>query len=651
MAFCKVIPSAVALLTFQCVLVSLASEARMLNSPGKQVTATVAIDSQGRLTFSVTRVGHAVLEPSALGITVEGQDLGVGVEIGRPESRKLQEQYVRRGVKSHGTNHCVAYELPITHKASDLQWTLEVRVFDDGVAYRYRVPGSGRRRVSGEATSWQFPKNTIVWLQNDTANYEGVYHRLRAENIPAEADGHQVFIGCPITAELPEGEYALVTEACLYAYSGMTLRSAGAGRLVATFKDDPNGWQIDGDILSPWRVTVVSEDLNALVNSDLILSLGRPPDPRLFPEGANTAWIRPGKGLDTWAVFRTDGAQWRLQKWFVDMCAAMNCEYLMVDAGWRSRRWGFLKDGGDLWGRLTELCEYADAKNVGIFVWHAYPEGREDGPGLTSREQRNDFFRQCKKAGVKGVKIDFFDSECKEVVDVYEDILRATAEHQLMVNFHGANKPTGEIRTWPHEITREGIRAQEYVLWDQLPLAHYGALPFTRMVVGHGDFWPGYVRPKYLKNTSAVFQLATAVIFTSPFFCWPDHPEAYLESPFLHLIRTMPAVWDETRVLECSAIGQFVAFARRFDRDWYVAILNCEDKEAMYDLSLLFLDEGKYTATLYRDGDGARTAVRIEAGNLVRKDQRISVRLQPGGGFVARFSRPTTYTGSRVADH
>ena len=202
-------------------------------------------------------------------------------------------------------------------------------------------------------------------------------------------------------------------------------------------------------------------------------------------------------------------------------------------------------------------------RDVGIFVWHAYPEGRGDGPGLTDPEARNTLLRKCHEAGVKGVKIDFFDSERKEIVAVCEEILRTAAEHQLMVNFHGANKPTGEVRTWPNEITREGIREQEYVLWDELPLSHYAALPFTRMVAGHADFLPGYVRPQYLRNTTAVFQMATAVVFTSPFICWPDHPDAYLESPFLSLIRDLPPVWDETRVLDGSAIGKFVALARR----------------------------------------------------------------------------------------
>lgn len=229
-------------------------------------------------------------------------------------------------------------------------------------------------------------------------------------------------------------------------------------------------------------------------------------------------------------------------------------------------------------------------------------------------------------------------------MDAYEDILRMTAEYQLMVNFHGANKPTGEVRTWPHEITREGIREQEYVLWDQLPLQHYAVLPFTRMVAGHGDFLPTYVRSKYLKNTTAVFQLATSIIFQSPFICWPDHPEAYLESPFLPLIRTMPAVWDETRVLEGSEIGAFVSFARRSGEDWYVAVLNCQDKQKTYSIPLAFLGEGDYEAALYYDAPGPPTSVRIEAGHSVQKEQTISIRFKSGSGFVGRFSKPKEYT-------
>ncbi|MHC4204451.1 MAG: glycoside hydrolase family 97 protein [Planctomycetota bacterium] len=635
-------------LIFSLSAISIAAEEVCLPGPNGLIKAFVSTDAQGQLVYRLTHKGNTVIETSALGVTVDGQTLGKKVKIKPPARREISTSYAWRGVKNRAVNNCNSYDVPVIHQASGLTWILELRVFDDGMAYRYRIGGTGRRKIEGEATSWQLPKGTSVWYQTNTANYEGVYNKSSPEDIPLETKGGQgerpVFLGYPVTAELPNGKYALLSEAGLYNYSGMTLKPTGTRTFEAVFEDDPKGFVVDGPIISPWRITIVTENLNDLVNSDLIHNVCEPPDSELFPDGINTGWIRPGKGLITWAVFGNDGARWDRQKWFVEMCAKLNCEYLLVDGGWRSERWGWLKDGGDLWSRLDELCRYAAKRNVDIFVWHAYPEGRNDGPGLTDRAKREEFFKRCKAAGVKGVKVDFFDSERKEIVDVYEDILSMTAKYQLMVNFHGANKPAGEVRTWPHEITREGIREQEYLLWGQLPLHHYAALPFTRLVAGHGDFLPTYIRPKYLKNTTAVFQLATSIIFHSPFICWPDHPEAYLESSFLPLIRTMPAVWDETRVLEGSEIGAFISFARRSGEDWYVAVLNCREKEKTYSIPLAFLGEGDYQAALYHDAPGPRASVRIETGHSVQKGQTISIRLKGGGGFVGRFSKPKEYT-------
>lgn len=531
MATYRITPIAQSALTIVLAFHAIALAAEVA-SPDKQIAARVAVDPQGRLALSITRAGREAVAVPAVGVTVGGQDLGLGVDIGQPTSREISETFAILGGKTEARNHCIAYELPITHKASGTQWTLDVRAFNDGIAWRYRIPGTGVRRITGEATAWQLPPQATTWLQTDTRNYEGAYQRHPAAQIPRKTDKDKdIFIGCPLTVELPQGGYALITEACLYRYSGMTLRPVGDGRVAAAFEDDAQGWEMEGPIVSPWRVTVIAGDLNALVNSDLILSLGEKPDPTLFPDGARTSWIRPGKGPCTWTVFYNEGAQWHRQKWWVDMCAALNCEYLLLDGGWRTEKWGFRKDGADEWARLKELCDYAAAKNVGIFVWNGYPDGRDDSPALTTPQARKEFLRQCKAAGVKGVKIDFFDSESKKVIDVYEELLRETAKLQLMINFHGANKPTGETRTWPHEITREGLREQEYLLWEPISLEHYGAMPFTRMAAGHGDFLPTYARPQFLKNTTAVFQLATAIVFSSPFLCWPDHPEAYLESP------------------------------------------------------------------------------------------------------------------------
>ncbi len=102
---------------------------------------------------------------------------------------------------------------------------------------------------------------------------------------------------------------------------------------------------------------------------------------------------------------------------------------------------------------------------------------------------------------------------------------------------------------------------------------------------------------------------------------------------------------DEFRgLLEGSEIGTFVAFARRSGEDWYVAVLNCQEKQKTYSIPLAFLGEGNYEAALYHDALGPHTSVKIEAGHSVQKEQTISVRLKSGGGFVGRFSKSKEYT-------
>jgi len=589
------------------------------------------------------------LEPATLGMVVDGQDLGAGVTLGEPRTRQESETFPWRGGKSLATNLCQVSEIPIRSGAG-VGWTLEARVFNDGAAFRFRLPGSGSRTVQGESTVWQLPRQATVWLQTDTDDYEGEYHPVTAGQLPLreKADNKErtTHLGLPMTVAFADGGFMLVSEAALYRYSGLTLNPVGDAKLRAAFEDDPGGWQHTGEILSPWRVAILSPDLNGIVNSDVIPALCAPPDLKLFPEGLAAPWLRPGKAPCTWMVYGNDGAQWDRQKWFVDVSAAMGCEYLLVDAGWRTERWGWMKDGGDLWARAAELCKLAADRGLGIILWHAYPEGRDDGPGLTTIEAREELFQQCRKAGVKGVKIDFFNSESKAVVEAYEDLLQRSARHKLLINFHGANKPTGEVRTWPNEITREGIREQEYVLWGTLPLPHYGALPFTRLAAGHADFLPGYVQKRFLKNTTALFQMASVIVFTSPFLCWPDNPEAYLHSPLLQFVRSVPVTWDETRVLPGSTIGDTVILARRKASAWYIAMLNCRSESQTLKIDLGFAAPGGKELTLYEDGDGGAEC-RIGSGLKPPQDGRFSVALRAGGGCILVIDTPKTFTGWR----
>jgi alpha-glucosidase len=621
-----------------CITTGVSAQQQLqLSSPDGTLSATLTSGQNG-LQWSLHRNDRTLIEPSPLGITIDGTDYGSQDIWGTPSLNTIRESYLWRGVKSTATNHCHGYSIPVTHGTSARNWTLEAKVFNDGFAYRYRIPGKASRIVRSERSSWTFPEKTTLWFQTDTRNYEGEYHSASPHEIPLTTGGDSpatTHLGAPATAQLPDGSLLLITEANLRNYSGISLKPTGTSRIKVAFEDDPSGFQYDGEILTPWRVTVAADDLNALVNTDVIRNLADPPNPNLFPDGAHTTWIKPGRALITWCVFGNDGAQWHLQKWFVDQCAALHCEYLLVDGGWRTEQWGYLSGGADLWARLKEICAYASQRNVKIIVWTAFPEGRNDGPGLTDPVARRDFFGHCRKAGVKGIKVDFFDSESRETLAAYEDLARLAAENQMLINFHGANKPTGESRTWPNEVSREGIREQEYLLWQDLPLEHYTALPFTRMIVGDSDFLPTYVRPEYLKNTTATFQMATAVIATSSFLCWPDHPDYYLASPFLGLIQAMPLVWDETHVLPGSQIGNRVGFARRSGDTWLVGILNGTQTAQDWTVNLNFLGDGEFFGTLYSDAAPHPQGVHVETSTTLTKDDHLQATLAPGGGYTA----------------
>ena len=351
-----------------------------LAGPNGAVRLLLTTDADGRLQYSVSAGGQVRLAPAPAGIVVEGADLGVDVSLGEAQSRRISETFPWRGHKARATNHCVALEIPMRSKRAGVDWTLEARVFNDGAAFRYRVPGTGSRWVAGESTAFRLPRDATLWLQTNTGDYEGEYHSRPADQVPLETTANNktrpVHLGPPVTAVYADGTYGLLSEAALFQYSGMTLRPEGNARFRAVFEDDAKGWRHDGPIRSPWRVLVWTPDLNGLVNSDVLPALCDPPDPELFPDGMNTAWIRAGKAPCTWMVFGNDGAQWDRQKWWVDVAAATGCEFLLVDAGWRTARWGWLKDGGDVWARAAELCRYAAERKVGIVLWHAYPEGR-----------------------------------------------------------------------------------------------------------------------------------------------------------------------------------------------------------------------------------------------------------------------------------
>lgn len=589
---------------------------RVVPSPDGKVQADLYTNDAGRLCLRLVRGSTPILDESPLGVTVNGTDFGNGVQITSIEHETIQETYPWRGTHAVAVNQCNSAVASVSHTASKLQYTVELRVFNDGIGYRYVIPGTEERTVQGESSSWNVVAGSQVWFHSKTGNYEGYYTRQKPEQIPAGT-----VMAFPIVVELADGTLAVFTEAGLLAYSGMTLKASGTTLLSAVFEDDAEGWKETGEFRTPWRVTLTGPDLNTLVNSDIVHNLCPPPDATMFPQGFTTPWIRPGRALwNWWSDSSLDQAQ---QKEWVDKAAELGFEFYLVDAGWE-KAWELPEK--NKWVALKELCDYAKGKNVSIFVWKHWS-------GIGTSETRREFFRRCAEAGAVGVKIDFMDSESRQMVRFYTQTLVEAAEYKLMINFHGANKPTGESRTYPNEMTREGILGLEYNKWSDIPPSHYATLPFTRYLAGHGDFTPCTFNPEKLKGTTSALQLASTIVFTSPLMHWADHWRFYVGSPVMDVIKQIPTVWDETLVLPGSKLGELAAFARRSGDKWFIGILNGGGK-TQYNLILAFLPKPQYDAILVSDVAGKSAELTVERIVLDKGAPR-AINLEAGGGFVA----------------
>ncbi len=596
-------------------------------SPDQTVLAALSSPG-GSLAWAVTLDGRPVIERSRLGIVVDGADLGRGASIRDVERYEVDERFHWHGGRSEGAARCRAVRLALAHAGTGTRFTLDVRVFDDAVAFRFVVPGGGPR-VPDAASEFRLPAGSVVWHHGIRDHYEGLHARTAIEDLPAGE-----WVAPPVTARLPGGRYAAITEAGLEGYSGLVLQADGQGGLLERLGHAPPASYpfllrygeeaaarlampaaVDGPITTPWRVVLAGRDLHTLVASSAVPGLCRPPDERLFPDGPDTPWLRPGRSV--WRYLDGgDGGAGGLRE-FSRLAGELGFEHHVVEGEWQE-----LSEA-----ELRRLVDSSRERGVGIWLWLHSKDHREP-------EARRRLFARLRGLGVVGLKVDFFDHEAKEVIDLYHDIRRDAAEVELMVNFHGANKPTGEARTWPNEMTREAVRGLEYrrtAAWA----VHNTTLPFTRFLAGPADYTP-VVFGERRRDTSWAHQVATAIVFTSPVLVYGGHPASLLANPAADVIRSVPSVWDETVVLPESAIGELAAFARRSGGRWFLGVLNGPAARTLR-VPLSFLPAGAHRAVLVSDRPGEDGALDVEERET-SVSAVLDVPLRAGGGFVGRFS-------------
>ena len=597
-------------------------------SPNGSIVCTTALSGTA-LSYSVTCGGRSVIEPSLLSIGVDGVNLTESSQLVGTETYRVRETYPSRGVHSQAINAFRGTTLALRHTPSDTEYELQVRVFDDGIAFRFVIDGDSQHRVPEETSEFTLSADSQVWYHDFHDHYEGTHVRKRIADV-----GPGEWAAPPLTIKLPDGwGYAAITEAALVSYPGMGLQFDGhRGFKLALGHRHPISYPfelrysediarlakpaaISGVITTPWRVVLIGADLNALVNCDIISNLCSAPDGTLFPDGLDTEWVKPGRAV--WAYL--DGGERTLEemKRFSRMAGDLGFEYNVIEGFWRQ----WTDD------EIRELVSYSAQYQVGIWLWRHTKQIRDP-------EARREFLRRCHDLGVVGVKLDFFDHEAKEIIDLYQTLLRETAEAQLLVNFHGSNKPTGESRTWPNELTREAVRGMEYA--DTARAAHNTRLPVTRLLAGHADYTPVHFGDR-LADTTAAHQIASAIILGSPLLTYAAHPEHLLANLGLEVIKSISSVWDETRVLPPSEIGEIAIFARRNGETWFLAVMNGPAARVLC-VPLSFLGGGSYSATLLSDRGDDPTSLGREERTLGR-DEAITLELRAGGGYVGRFQQ------------
>jgi len=606
-----------------------------LTSPDRKTKFELLGIDEYRLRYRIIRNNVTIIGPSLLSVKVVGvHNIVDGIEwlklkpVRKIERYSLRETFATRGVHSVGLNHCNGARISIS---TDTNYILELRAFNDGIAFRYVLPADDTPRIPVEETSFVAPPGSTVWFHDFYGHYEGIHTRKEIAEVKTGE-----WAAPPLTIKLPNNSgYVAITEAALMNYAGMGLQANGQlgfklvlgdalpvsypfelryGKEEAKRLSQPAA--IRGTIKSPWRVVMMAETLNELVNNQIIDAVSPAPDKKLFPLGLNTSWVKPGRSV--WKYL--DGGENTLEsmKEFSRLAGELGFEYNVVEGFWQ--KWS--ED------QMRELTNYAKQYKVGTWFW-------KHSKDLRTPYARRQFFELLNRVGVVGTKIDFFDHEAKEIIDLYQALLREAAEHQIMVEFHGSNKPAGESRTWPNEMTRESIKGMEYSRQTERA-AHNVTLPFTRFLAGHADYTAMHFGERR-KDTSWAHQIASAAIFTSPMLIFAANPKNILANPAVDLIKSIPSVWDETVVLPPSEIGELAVFARRNGNTWFLAIMNGPAAQKKIEVPLNFLNLRISQAVLVKDNLDNPATVEIEKVQ-VQSRQPLPLMMRAGGGFIARFS-------------
>lgn len=634
-----------------------AGPAPVLTSPDGKIVYQFRIQ-KGVAVYSVIYRGTTVIDFSPLQLFFENDSLSAGVRILRSVTVDSVEQYSLPTGRSSSVRDSFR-RLTITLQSVQQrkrQLELEVRAFNDGVAFRYHfISGTDDSlTLRRESTAFRVTGNPQVHalvLPNYNSSHEGTYHHGSLQELPADS-----LMDMPMLFSWPEKKlYLAITEAALIDYAGMYLVKENGGlQSILSPRPDMKDIAVKAGYphVSPWRVIMLSDRAGRFLETNLLTDLAPP------QKFSDISWIKPGTSTFPWwngnvttDTLNAPGNNFVTQQYYIDFCARNHIAYHSV-VEYGLHQW-YQDDGVNFQPGphpdvtkpvpgldMKEVCDYAHSKGVGVRIWVQF---------YALYPKLDSAFALYEQWGLSGMMVDFMDRDDQLMVNMQNEVLEKAAAHHLHIQFHGAYKPTGLARTYPNEFTREGTRNYEVNKWTPGGLSpdHDLDIAYTRGLAGSTDYHLGgfravtpdkfraqYTRP--LQLGTRCHMLAMYVVLENAVSMVCDYPEAYEGQPGFEFLQTVPTTWDETRVLSGEPDKNLV-IARRKGKDWYVTGIS-NRKAVDFAVSLSFLGTGTFEATIFQDVVESPLDPNAVKKSVMPVTAATSIRLPAaaGGGFAVR---------------
>ncbi|WP_426294707.1 glycoside hydrolase family 97 protein [Dyadobacter endophyticus] len=638
-----------------------AQATREIASPNGTIRLVAYVHDQ--LRYSVYFRGRLIVSPSEIDLVLtDGRKLSGGL---------AKPQFSERNVSETIISPVPEKRIRIPDRYKELKITLRnafaviFRVYDDGVAYRIATSFPGDITVRSETAAFRFPANHPVYFPEvaPPSNMD-IYHTGFEEPYtvkPLESISSKSLFFSPVLVAPDDSPKIGITESDLEDYPGMFLTGSAEKALLGQFAPYPAEETETKELYStryvskradflaktkgtrafPWRVLIIAPEDKDLPGNDLVYRLASP------SRVQDVSWIKPGKATDEWIITSNifnvpfkSGINTATYKYYIDFAKRFGFERIMMDAGWSDNN-DLFKINPDI--QMEEIVAYAKSKGIGISMWTL---------ALTLDKQLEPALEQFSKWGVDFIMTDFINRDDQKAVQFFYKVAEACARHKIMLMFHGAFKPAGFNRTFPHAIAREAVLGSEYNMWSaEATPDHNVLLAFIRMLGGPLDYEPGMLNNATAKGfhampenvmslTTRTQQLAMFVVYESPIQFFAGNPSQGLNEPaFMELLGSIPTVWDTTRILD-ARLGDYVVTARKKGSDWYIGALNDSTAREL-SIPLGFLPPGNYNATICEDGvnaDRYPADYRLSEATLNSRDS-LKIRMAPGGGYLLRLRK------------